>query len=114
MTACGESKPDPTLSAALGATPVPTSRTGVTKAELNYPLARWLSDKDIWPMGRPAEFQNNLFGAFVTNDSLPEVLDFYEKKVVSLGLGYEPNYRCFEPKQCQEIYDLDADITECS
>ncbi len=98
---------------AVAATPVVTPRNGVTLAELNYPAARWLSEKDIWPEGRPSAYQGRLFGAFITDDNRAQILDFYQKKLVGLGFGSEPNYECLDLSQCREIYGLDADLIEC-
>ncbi len=117
LTACGENNTVPIFGAAAAATPiitpVITKRTTVTKAELNYPAARWLSDQDIWPTGRPSFIQGDLFGVFITTDSQQQVLDFYQKKLVSLGLAYEPSYNCSEPLSCPQIYGLDGSIMEC-
>lgn len=113
LAGCGETTLSPTSNPASLATPAPTKRTSVSKDELAYPGAEWLSDKEVFPEGLPEWFQTGLFGAFVTNDSQAQVLDFYQKRLVSMGLGYEPGYGCLQPGTCQKIYQLDADFTEC-
>ncbi|MBN9388174.1 MAG: hypothetical protein J0I20_09000 [Chloroflexi bacterium] len=114
LAGCADSSNTTARGAASVATPVPTIRTSIARDELAYPGAQWLLDKEVFPDGLPAGFENSLFGAFVTKDGLAQVRDFYQKRLVDLGLGYEPGYGCLQPGTCQKIYQLDGDIIECT
>jgi hypothetical protein len=114
LTACqAENTANPTGAAAI-ATPLPAVNTHhLQKADLAYPGAQWLSEKEIWPEGRPADYQAELLESFLTGDSWPAVLTFYTKQLTALGFQVGPNYTCSELGICRDTYAFEAFLEEC-
>ncbi len=110
LSGCGEDSTPTTIPAAT----IPsTTQSSPANLDLNYPGGLKLTEKDIWPTGRPDYFQNNVISGFISKDSWQQVFDFYAKKLFPLGYKVEPSYTCLEPGVCREVYTFDATLYNC-
>ncbi len=100
LMACGDATATSPVNSAANVTP---KSEAIQPPNMAYPGASRLNlnEKELWPTGRPNEYDGAILGAFSTQDAFQKVIDFYKQKLIGLGYKLEGGEPC-DDQECNK------------